>query len=129
MGTAKPKARTVRLAYPPDANGVGVLCLDIDGKCQFYTFREMRCDIGGRGFSIHRLGQGELYHVRVGKPEDTSCECMGFLRWDHCKHVAGLKSLIKKGELPKREFQRAEVLVSPSPLAGEGGGASPTGEG
>src|SRR5215210_3025202 len=103
MGTAKPKTRTVRLAYPPDANGVGVLCIDTAGKCQFYTFREIRCDIGGRGFAIHRLGQGELYHVRVGKPEDTSCECLGFLRWDHCKHVAGLKALIKKSELKRGE--------------------------
>ena len=81
---------------------MGVFCLEIDGACQFYTFLEIRCDIGGRGFAVHRLGQGDLYHVRVGRPEDTACECMGFLRWDRCKHIAALAALIKKGELPPR---------------------------
>ena len=99
MGKAKPKTRTVRIARPPGADGVGVFCIEIGGKAQFYTFLEIRCDIGGRGFAVHRLGQGELYHVRVGAPEDTSCECMGFLRWGRCKHVASLAALIKKGAL------------------------------
>src|SRR6476619_1172475 len=88
MAEAKPKTRTVRIVCPPDA----------DGECQFYTFLEIRCEIGGRGFAVHRLGQGELYHVRVGAPEDTTCECMGFLRWDRCKHTAALAALIRKGE-------------------------------
>ena len=101
MGKAKPKTRTVRMVRPRNADGVGVFCIETNGKCQFYTFLEIRCEIGGRGFAVHRLGQGELYHVRVGAPEDTSCECMGFLRWDRCKHVAGLGALVRKGELSK----------------------------
>lgn len=76
-----------------------MFCISEGVKSQFYTFREIPCDIGGRGFGVHRLGQGTLYHVRVGKPEDRSCECMGFLRWGHCKHVAGLLALIKQGLL------------------------------
>lgn len=103
MGKAKPQTRTVRIARPPNADGVGVFCIEINGKSQFYTFLEIRCDIGGRGFAVHRLGQGELYHVRVGAPEDASCECMGFLRWGKCKHVASLSALIRKGQLPRRE--------------------------
>ncbi|VTR94853.1 e3 ubiquitin-protein ligase zswim2 : [Gemmata massiliana] len=102
MENVKAPTRTIRLIRPPNTDGVGVFCLDIDGKCQFYTFLEIRCEIGGRGFAVHRLGQGELYHVRVGAPEDRSCECLGFLRWGRCKHVAGLAALIKKGELPTR---------------------------
>jgi len=98
----KPKTRTVRIARPPDADGVGVFCIETNGDAQFYTFLEIRCDIGGRGFAVHRLGQGELYHIRVGAPGDASCECMGFLRWDKCKHVSSLLALIKKGELPPR---------------------------
>lgn len=97
MGTAKAKTRTIKLVRPPDADGVGVFCIEIGGALQFYTFREIRCEIGGRGFAVHRLGQGELYHVRVGAPRDASCECMGFLRWDRCKHVAGLGALLRKG--------------------------------
>jgi hypothetical protein len=99
MGKAKPKTRTIRLVRPPNADGVGVFCIALGEKCQFYTFREIRCEIGGRGFAVHRLGRGELYHVRVGAPEDTSCECLGFLRWGRCKHVAGLAALIKQGDL------------------------------
>src|SRR2546423_1132156 len=99
MAEAQPKTRTVRIVRRPDGRGVGIFCIDTAGKCQFYTFREIRCDIGGRGFAVHRLGQGELYHVRVGAPEDTSCECMGFLRWGKCKHTASLAALIRKGEL------------------------------
>jgi hypothetical protein len=99
MSQAKPKTRTVRIVRPRNADGVGVFCIEISDKAQFYTFLEIRCEIGGRGFAMHRLGQGELYHVRVGAPEDTSCECMGFLRWDRCKHVASLAALIKTGAL------------------------------
>jgi hypothetical protein len=102
MGVAEPKTRTVRIVRPPDARGVGVLCIEAGGACQFYTFLELRCDIGGRGFAVHRLGQGDLYHVRVGAPADASCECLGFLRWDKCKHIACLAALIEKGALPTR---------------------------
>ena len=102
MGKVKPPTRTVRLVYPPNASGIGAFCIAAGGAAQFYTFCELRCEIGGRGFAVHRLGQGELYHVRVGRPEDASCECLGFLRWDRCKHVAGLAALVRKGLLPPR---------------------------
>src|SRR6478609_5170588 len=91
--------RTIRLVRPPTADGVGVFCITAGGRSQFYAFHEIRCDIGGRGFAVHRLGLGNLYHVRVGAPEDTSCECMGFLRWGKCKHTAALAALIRKGDL------------------------------
>jgi hypothetical protein len=126
MGEANPKTRTVRLIRPPNADGVGVFCIEAGGRAQFYTFREILCEIGGRGFATHRLGQGELYHVRVGTPEDTSCECLGFLRWERCKHAAGLAALVKRGQLPAREPQRPSALHSPR--AGAGGNASPPGE-
>src|SRR5262245_41091634 len=103
MAKATPKTRTIQLVRPLNADGVGVFCIEVNGKLQFYTFCEIRCDIGGRGFAVHRLGQGELYHVRVGVPDDTSCECMGFLRWGRCKHIASLAALIKKGSQLRRE--------------------------
>ena len=95
---AKP-ARTILLVRKPAADGVGVFKLSAAGKSQFYVFHEVRCDIGGRGFAVHRLGLGVLYHVRVGAPADCSCECMGFLRWDRCKHVGGLQALTRQGLL------------------------------
>jgi hypothetical protein len=91
---AKHVPRVIRLTRPPDAFGVGVFALVEPKDTQFYLFKEIRCDIGGRGFAVHRLGLGNLYHVRVGAPSDCSCECLGFLRHGHCKHIQGLAALI-----------------------------------
>ena len=83
----------IRLVRPPDATGVGVLCLSNRTLQAFYAFKEIPCAIGGRGFAVHRLGLSELYHLRVGKPEECSCECLGFLQHRKCKHVLGLLAL------------------------------------
>ena len=98
MSTTTPP-RTIALVRPTDARGIGVFCISDGKKSQFYTFREIPCEIGGRGFAVHRLGQGSLYHVRVGTPEDMACECLGFLRWGRCKHTAGLAALTRRGLL------------------------------
>jgi hypothetical protein len=89
--------RLVRLLRPPDATGVGLLALTSRGKTAFYVFREVPCDIGGRGFAMHRLGLGAVYNVRVGRPDECSCECMGFLRHGQCKHLQGMLALVGHG--------------------------------
>jgi hypothetical protein len=99
MADSAANSRTIQLVREPDSRGVGIFRISSGKKSQFYTFREIPCEIGGRGFAVHRLGQGTLYHVRVGIPEDFSCECLGFLRWGHCKHTAGLATLIRQGKL------------------------------
>jgi hypothetical protein len=99
MGQTAAPARTIRLVRSPKDDGIGVFRIDpADGRPQFYTVRELPCEIGGRGFAVHRLGMGNVYHVRVGCP-DPSCECLGFLRWGRCKHVAGLGALIRQKQL------------------------------
>ena len=96
--------RTINLIRPPDENGVGVFRIMADGVTSHYVFREIRCDIGGRGFAVHRLGLGDLYYVRIGLPLDCACECLGFLRHLHCRHIEGLLALQRKGKLaPTRE--------------------------
>ena len=92
-------SRVIRLYRSLDENGVGVFRIITGGESQFYTLREIPCEIGGRGFAVHRLGMGNLYHVRVGAPEDCECECFGFLRWGRCKHILGLRALIQQGLL------------------------------
>ena len=99
MADATKPARTIRLVRSPGKDGVGVFCITAGRGSQFYAVVEIPCEIGGRGFAVHRLGMGTLYHVRVGAPADCSCECLGFLRWGHCKHVSGLLALIRQGEL------------------------------
>ena len=100
MARAKP-ARSIRLVRAPGAGAasVGVLQITVGKQSQFYAFVEIRCEIGGRGFHIHRLGLGDAYDVRVGRPADCSCECMGWLRHAHCKHVHGLRALLKSRQL------------------------------
>ncbi len=86
--------RSIHLVRPADSDGVGVFCIVEKGRAVFYTFCEIPCEIGGRGFALHRLGIGELYHVRIGTPDECSCECLGFLRHGHCRHILGLRALL-----------------------------------
>lgn len=95
----KTPPRSIRLVRPPAAEEPGVFCI-LDGAVStFYTFQEVPCDIGGRGFALHRLGLGSLYHVRVGQEQDCSCECLGYLRHGLCKHILGLLALMNHGQL------------------------------
>src|ERR1700747_311112 len=96
---ATPTARTIRLVRPTTIDGVGVFCVTVGERSWYYTLREIRCDIGGRGFAVHRLGLGTLYHVRIGEPRDCLCECLGSLRHGHCRHILGLLALIRRGLL------------------------------
>ena len=98
MARAKP-ARSIRLVRVPDAAGAGVLQITLGKQSHFYAFAEIACAIGGRGFVMHRLGLGEAYCVRVGRPENCSCECLGWYRHDACKHVHGLRALIRSKQL------------------------------
>ena len=91
--------RIIRLLRHPDRNGVGLLCITKDRRTYYYVFKEIPCEIGGRGFAVHRLGLANLYHVRVGSPRDCSCDCLGFLSRGGCKHVHGLAALIGHGLL------------------------------
>src|SRR4051794_27165724 len=89
-----PPARTIRLLRPPGRDGVGLMTITKGRQTNYYVFREIPCDIGGRAFALHRLGLGSLYHVRVGTATECSCECLGFLHHRKCKHVLGLLALV-----------------------------------
>lgn len=93
------KPRTIRLERPLDQHGVAVFSVTMAGRSTYYTLHEIPCDIGGRGFAIHRLGVGQLYHVRIGKPTECTCECLGFLRHGKCRHILGLQALIREKKL------------------------------
>jgi hypothetical protein len=91
--------RSIRLVRPATLDGVGVFVIAAGGTTAFYTFHEIPCWIGGRGFAVHRLGLGHLYHVRIGRRVDCSCECLGFLRHGRCRHILGLLALARHGKI------------------------------
>ena len=86
--------RVIRLIQRPGRDGVGVFSITKNHRTYYYAFKEIPCDIGGRGFGVHRLGLANLYHVRVGAAHESSCDCLGFLSRGRCKHVHGLAALI-----------------------------------
>lgn len=57
----------------------------------------------GRAFLVEKQGDGsqpnEEYHVLIENAQDGSCECLGFLRWGHCKHLAAVRKLLELGQL------------------------------
>jgi hypothetical protein len=95
----KPLPRTIRLVRPPGPDGVAVACVKMGKHTSFYTLREIPCEIGGRGFAMHRTGLGTLYHVRLGAPEESSCECLGYLRHGYCRHLLGIQALVQAGKV------------------------------
>jgi hypothetical protein len=97
--SSKKPSRSIRLVRPPTQDGVGVFQVTVGAETAHYVLQEVSCDIGGRGFAVHRLGLGSLYHVRIGKPEECSCECQGFLFRGHCRHILGLLALVRQGKL------------------------------
>ncbi len=99
MSPSRRRPRLIRLWRPPTVDGVGVFSIEEKKETAFYAFSEIFCAIGGRGFAVHRLGLGDLYHVRIGTSEDCSCECLGFLRHGDGRHVVGLLALVEQGLL------------------------------
>jgi hypothetical protein len=96
MGRKKPK-RIIQLMLSPKKDGTGLFSVTERKKTQYYTFWEIPCDIGGRGFALFRLDRGDVYHVRIGPVEDCSCECLGFLAHSHCRHIETLLQLEADG--------------------------------
>jgi hypothetical protein len=124
MSRSKPtRPRTIRLVRTPGPDGVALVCLDNGKEATCYTLCEIPCEIGGRGFALHRTGLGTLYHVRIGTAEECDCDCLGFLQHGHCKHVLGLLALLKAGRLA---FAASQAEASEAAAAsGPGSAASP----
>src|SRR5262245_13197450 len=93
-------ARFVRLCVRPDGSAPGVVRLTVGKEQADYMLTPIPADFG-RGFKLEKIGlegNGETYHVNLGGDGGT-CECKGWLRWGHCKHVDGLAALIAAGRL------------------------------
>jgi hypothetical protein len=46
----------------------------------------------------YAVGEEHRYHVNLDGEHGT-CECKGFLQWNHCRHVESLRALTAAGRL------------------------------
>jgi hypothetical protein len=101
----KPERR-IRLIKPVQ-DGRGAVQITVGGEPHNYLIFPLPSDFG----SAFRLIKQELvpqtegfyelqdtarYHVCLNDQQST-CECLGFLRHNHCKHVEGLTVLRQRG--------------------------------
>jgi len=75
MPAKRAPKRTFELIRSPQIDGVGAFGVTAKRDAAIYAFCEIPCEIGGRGFAVHRLGMRNFYHIRVGLAEGFSCEC------------------------------------------------------
>ena len=91
--------RTIRLALKPFEGNPGVVSITVGKDAADYFLSAVPADFG-TGFKLEKIGGGETYHVNLAAdPKQHSCECKGFGRWAHCKHVDGLAALQRAGRL------------------------------
>jgi hypothetical protein len=90
------------LCLPPE--GKGTLRIVEGKRSDLYYFAEVSADYG-RGFRVEKVG-GDTYSVNLDGRAST-CECKGFGRWAHCRHVESLTALIAAGKLPPQTNGRA----------------------
>lgn len=80
-----------------------ILWLTVGRLTVAYKVTPLKSKLGGAAFRLEKAQQGqgepETYTVQVDGPRST-CECLGFLKYNHCKHVAGLQAVIASGRLP-----------------------------
>jgi hypothetical protein len=96
----RPKpARTVNLILAPTAPMPGIVRITVGEEpwCD-YNVARIPSDFGRAFRLVKILGPHDRYDVLLNG-EHSSCECKGFLRHGHCKHVDGLQALVAAGKL------------------------------
>jgi hypothetical protein len=96
----QPKVRRCRLATT-HAGSVALTIRQQEGKqapqTDVYYLEPIVSEMGGRGLILHKH-DCTSYCVRLdGK--DSECDCKGFTRYSHCKHVEALAALQAAGKL------------------------------
>src|SRR3954454_25368764 len=88
------RLRTVRLTTT-DAGTSALVIRQKQGnqaeQVDAYFLEPIPSQMGGRGLILHKH-DGTSYCVRLDG-SDSSCDCKGFTRYSHCKHVESLLEL------------------------------------
>jgi hypothetical protein len=93
-------ARSIRIVIQPEGDSPGVLRITAGGVTKDYFITRIPSDFGD-GYRLVKVGLMERdgsYDVNLSDDGQT-CECLGFLRHDHCKHADGIAVLIAAGRL------------------------------
>jgi hypothetical protein len=97
---AKP-ARSITMQQAPNADGKGAIVeITVGKETDFYFVDKMPSDFGA-AFELQKCnydGDDETHHVNLDG-QRSSCECKGYMRHHHCKHIAGLAALVQLGKL------------------------------
>jgi hypothetical protein len=93
--------RTVKVVQPatPTNSCVGIMITE-GRKQDSYLVMPIPADFG-LGFVVEKItreAEKTLYYVLL-EHEGSSCDCHGFLRWGHCRHVEVLPVLMAHGHL------------------------------
>ncbi len=98
--TKKPTVRTYKILSPIQADGTGSIRITC-GKCveEYAVTTFPAYDGTATGVSLTK-NDGKTYNVALGTLRSTACECLGYLRHSHCKHIDCLSAMQAKGKLP-----------------------------
>lgn len=79
-----------------------------------YNVIEFPTTWDGRAFRVEKADGSEVYDVFVPRDHGFErCDCMGFERYDHCKHTAALRAVLANGWLP-HSGENGEQDVGPT---------------
>ncbi|HEY3789208.1 MAG TPA: hypothetical protein VGL71_10150 [Urbifossiella sp.] len=98
------------VAFTPTGHGCGTAIIDQKGKGKIaeYAIQEFHAD-GGRGFRLTKLEGGtdrsaNEYNVFLADEAVAdagfgwdACDCKGFERHGHCKHVDAARAIVDRG--------------------------------
>src|SRR5256885_6541512 len=90
----QPKQRTVRLTTT-DNGTVALVIRQKQGsqaeQVDAYFLEPIPSQMGGRGLILHKHDCTSYAVLLSGN--DSTCDCKGFTRWNHCKHTESLLAL------------------------------------
>ena len=97
----QPKKRLLRLIKPFDQDGknaeIRITMVKGNKREEFRYWVDRIPSEWVMAFLVEKIGDGtdlnDEYQVLLDTEKGHSCECTGFLRWDHCKHIAALAKL------------------------------------
>jgi len=96
-------SRQVELVQPLNPGwGFATLRIRVGRDEAVYTVQPTRSDIGGRAAHFVKQGpvdpceDGSGHHDVLLDGADSYCDCKGFLRWGHCRHLYALEVALRR---------------------------------